>query len=230
VVIPTWNAARHLPLCLAALTDADEVIVADGGSSDDSLQIAEDHGARVTSAARGRGQQLAAGASAASGDALLFLHADTVLASGWRAAADKHLRANPRRPACFAFALDDPAWQARVLERGVAWRARRLGLPYGDQGLLLSRALYQSSGGYRPLALMEDVDILCRLPTPVVLTPCATTSAERWRRDGWWTRSTRNLLILALWRAGVSEARLASLYGRSRPASPSSQRNARPAG
>ena len=220
VVIPTWNAAALLPSCLHALAEADEVVLADGGSTDDSVAIAKAHGARIVTIARGRGIQLAAGAAAATGDALLFLHADTLLAPGWRAAADQHLCKHPRRPACFTLALDDHAWQARLIERGVAWRTRRLGLPYGDQGLLLTRALYDRTGGYRPLPLMEDVDILRRLPPPIMLAPRATTSAERWRRDGWWARSARNLSILTLWQAGVSETRLATLYDRSRPASP----------
>ena len=229
MVIPTWNAAAHLPLCLQALSEAEEVVIADGGSTDSSVAIAEAQGAHVITSLRGRGVQLATGADAATGNALLFLHADTVLAPGWRAAADRHLRALPHRPACFTLALDDSAWQARLIERGVAWRTRRLGLPYGDQGLLLTRALYSRAGGYRPLPLMEDVDILRRLAPPAMLSVGATTSAERWRRDGWWTRSARNFLILALWKAGVSEARLASLYDRSRPALPSSRAIAPPA-
>ena len=228
VVIPTWNVAAHLPSCLQALSEADEIVVADGGSTDDSFALAKAYGARVIISAQGRGNQLAAGAVAATGEALLFLHADTLLAPGWRKAADQHLCARQDRPACFTLALDDPAWQARLIERGVAWRTRQLGLPYGDQGLLLSRTLYDRATGYRPLPLMEDVDILRRLPPPIMLTTRATTSAERWRRDGWWTRSARNLLILALWRAGVSEARLASLYDRSRPTSPSPQTTALP--
>ncbi len=225
VVIPSWNAAAHLTTCLEALSEADELIVVDGGSTDNSLVVAKASPARVTTSARGRGNQLAAGAAIATGEALLFLHADTVLAPGWRAAADAHLNTDFSRPACFTLKLDDSAWQARFIERGVSFRTNHLALPYGDQGLLLTRELYDRAGGYRPLPLMEDVDILRRLPSPVLLRTTATTSPERWRRDGWWRRSARNLLILAMWRAGVSEARLASLYGRSRPAAPLPPRN-----
>lgn len=221
MVIPTWNAAAHLAECLAAVAEADETIVVDGGSSDDSVAIANAAGATVIPAPRGRGQQLAAGADAASGDALLFLHADTVLDREWSAAAEAHLRDASDRPACFTFALDDPAWQARILERGVAVRSSLLALPYGDQGLLLTRALYRSAGGFHPLPLMEDVDLLRRLPRPVVLAAVARTSAGRWRSDGWWARSARNLTLLALWRGGVSEARLATLYDRSHRTAPS---------
>jgi hypothetical protein len=90
-----------------------------------------------------------------------------------------------------------------------------LALPYGDQGLLISRALYDAVGGYRPLPLMEDVDLVRRLGRRrlAVLPATATTSAERWRRDGWARRSARNLACLALHRMGMSEERVARIYG-----------------
>jgi glycosyltransferase involved in cell wall biosynthesis len=133
-VVPTFNAARHLPACLEALSAADEVVVADGGSSDGTQAIASGAGARLTEAPRGRGLQLAAGAAAASGDVLLFIHADTRLPPEWRELVRSHV-ARSSRPACFRFRLDDRSWQARTIERGVALRTRLLGLPYGDQGL-----------------------------------------------------------------------------------------------
>lgn len=215
VVIPTLDAAATLGGCLAALGDADEVVVADGGSGDRSRDIAAAAGARLVRCDRGRGRQLAAGAKAARGDWLLFLHADTRLRPGWRAAAAAHAAAAPGRAACFRFRLDDPAWQARLVERGVALRVGLLALPYGDQGLFLSRALYEAVGGYRPLPLMEDVDLVRRLGRRrLALLPVdAVTSAARWRRDGWLRRSGRNLLCLALHRLGMSAERVARLYG-----------------
>lgn len=227
-IVPALNAAEHLPACLAALAGADEIIVVDGASSDATPAIARQCGARLIEAPRGRGAQLAAGAEEAGGDALLFVHADTRLAPGWAGLARGHVAANGR-PACFRLRLDDPAWQARVVEHGVALRTRLLGLPYGDQGLLIRRDLYLRSGGFRPLALMEDVDILRRIARPVMLDAAAVTSAERWRRDGWASRSLRNLGCLLLWRAGVSPDRLAALYDRRRRALPSPRRRAFPA-
>ena len=126
------------------------------------------------------------------------------------------------RPACFRLRLDDPAWQARVIERGVAARTRLLGRPYGDQGLLITRAAYVRSGGFRPLPLMEDVELLRRIERPIMLEAEALTSAQRWRQDGWARRSFRNLLCFWLWRLGVSPERLAAFYDRPRRASPSS--------
>jgi rSAM/selenodomain-associated transferase 2 len=215
IVIPTLQAAASLPATLAACAGLPaEVLVVDGGSQDATVAVAEASGARVIRAPRGRGQQLAAGAAAATTPWLLFLHADTRPAPGWWSAVEA-ATADPDRAHYFRFALDDPAPQARRLERMVAWRCRRLGLPYGDQGLLISRALHDRVGGYRPIPLMEDVDLVRRIgrrrlaPLPVA----ALTSAERWRRDGWWRRSARNLACLSLFYVGVSPERIRRLYG-----------------
>lgn len=210
-IVPTLNASSDLAECLAFLGEADEIIVADGGSADSTLKIARAAGAAIVSSGRGRGVQLAKGAAAARGDVLLFVHADTRLSPGWRALADRHLAAS-QRPACFRLKLDDTAWQARLIERAVALRTRFAGLPYGDQGLLVSRAAYDTAGGFRPLILMEDVDLLRRLARPVMLDGDALTSAGRWRRDGWARRTLRNLTCLSLWRLGVSPDRIAKIY------------------
>jgi rSAM/selenodomain-associated transferase 2 len=221
VVIPTLDAAETLPATLAALGDgAEEVVVVDGGSADGTCAVAAAHGARVVAAPRGRGPQLAAGAAAARGAWLPFLHADTRPAPGWAAAAagfmaDPVNRAD--RAGYFRFALDDPSPQARRLERRVAWRCARLGLPYGDQGLLIARGFYEALGAYRAdLPLMEDVDLVLRIGRHrlVALDVPAVTSAARWRAEGWRRRSARNLLCLSLFVAGVPPRRIAALYGR----------------
>jgi rSAM/selenodomain-associated transferase 2 len=214
-VIPTRNAARTLGPCLAAVREADEIVVVDGGSTDGTAAIAERAGARLVRSAPGRGIQLAAGAEAAKGDWLLFLHADTRLAPGWREAADRHIARHPGKAACFRFRLDAGEWQARLVEAGVALRVRLLGLPYGDQGLLISRRLYDETGGYRPLPLMEDFDLVRRIGGARLerLGIAALTSPDRWRRDGWLRRSGRNLMCLALYRSGMSADRVARLYG-----------------
>jgi rSAM/selenodomain-associated transferase 2 len=214
VVIPALNAGTGLADCLLALRGADEIVLVDGGSTDDTIAVAQAFGATVVRTPRGRGPQLIAGADAARGDWLLFLHADTRLEKGWREAASRHIADGPDEAACFRFHLDDDAWQARLIERGVAARVRWLSLPYGDQGLLISRALYESVGGFRALPLMEDVDIVRRIGRRRlrVLEAAATTSAARWRRDGWLRRSSRNILCLSLYLLGVSPERIARLY------------------
>jgi rSAM/selenodomain-associated transferase 2 len=214
IVIPALNASATLADCLAALHGTDEIIVVDGRSSDDTPQIAIRAGAKLIEATRSRGTQLHAGATAASGDWLLFLHADTLLGEAWRSAVAAHVASASDHAGYFDLALDDRAWQARLIERGVRVRVRLLALPYGDQGLLISRRLYSQLGGFRPLPLMEDVDLARRIGKHRLrrLDATALTSAERWRRDGWFRRSTRNLICLALYAIGVSPDRIARLY------------------
>lgn len=217
IVIPTLNAATGLPATLASLAErpsASEIIVSDGFSSDATSSIARQAGAEVVQGPRGRGTQLAAGAAAAHGDWLLFLHADTLLAPGWARVVERFRAEDRGRAGYFRFTLDDHEPAARRLEALVAWRCRVLALPYGDQGLLISADLYREIGGFQPLPLMEDVDLVRRLGRErlVDLAHPAITSAARYR-DGYWRRSLRNLACLSLYFAGVSPARLQRLYG-----------------
>lgn len=217
VVIPALNAAAHLPPTLGAIVAAAEVVIADGGSTDDTSAVASALGARVVAAPRGRGSQLAAGVAAARDRWLLLLHADTRLAPGWEAAARwfmEHPNAS-ERAGYFRFALDSAHPWARRLERAVAWRSRVLGLPYGDQGLLIARDFLARLGGVRPLPLMEDVDLVRRIGRRrlVALDVPAVTSAERWEREGWRRRSARNLACLGLYYLGLPAEMIAKLYG-----------------
>lgn len=214
VIIPTLNAEAHLGACLEAVKQADEIVVVDGGSSDYTIEVAARRDVLLLCAATGRGHQLIAGAAAASGDWLLFLHADTRLSPSWREAVDRHIAEDPGQAACFRFRLDADAWQARLIERGVSFRVSRLGLPYGDQGLLISRRLYESLGGYSTLHLMEDVDLVRRIGKArlAVVEADAVTSAERWEKEGWFSRSVRNLLCLAAYYGSASPERLLRLY------------------
>ncbi|MFL5283869.1 MAG: TIGR04283 family arsenosugar biosynthesis glycosyltransferase [Rhodopila sp.] len=212
VVIPALNAALRLPATLTALGEELEIIVVDGGSADGTPEAAP--GARVIAAPRGRGSQIAVGIAAAAHPWLLLLHADTRLAPGWCSVAAAHMAASPDRAAYFRFRLDSADPRARRLERLVAWRSRVLGLPYGDQGLLIHRDLLRSVGGMRALPLMEDVDLVRRLGRRrlVGLDADAVTSAVRWERDGYLRRSARNLLCLSLWFAGVPPRIIVRLY------------------
>jgi len=188
--------------------------VVDGGSRDATVAVAQASGVHVIAASRGRGAQLAAGVTAATGDWLLLLHADTRLAPGWQAHIAAFAAQGPDQAGYFRFTLDSPDPRARRLERMVAWRCRVLGLPYGDQGLLIARTLLDRIGGIRPLPLMEDVDLARRLGR-ARLRPIACdalTSAERWERDGWLRRSARNLGCLALWYAGLPPRVIARIY------------------
>jgi rSAM/selenodomain-associated transferase 2 len=226
VIIPTLNAERVLVLTLSALVPAvvdgivQEAIIADGGSTDDTYVIADAAGTHFLKAPRGRGTQLEAGAAAAKGDWLLFLHADTVLDPGWFNEAlnfIERIEMGRRKPAAayFRFALDDEGFMPRLIEMMVGLRCGLLSLPYGDQGLLISRAHYQRLGGFRPLPLMEDVDLVRRMKRRELygLKTRAVTSARRYQEDGYLMRSCRNLGLMMLYLLRVPPRVLARLYG-----------------
>lgn len=219
IIIPTLNATAQLGAVLSGLKDLPfpaEVLVVDGGSTDATARIAEAFGVRLIKGPRGRGRQLAAGAEIAAGDWFLFLHADTRLGAGWTEPARRFMDVEARRyhAAYFRFALDDPSPAARRIERLVAWRCVTFALPYGDQGLLISRAFYDYLGGFRAVPLMEDVDMVKRIGAKrlIALDPVAVTSAARYRRDGWWLRPARNLFCLALYFLGLPPAWIEKVY------------------
>lgn len=223
VIIPTLNAGEELRRSLPPLADFDalnlvrEVIFADGGSTDDTHAVAEAAGARVVTAERGRGPQLAAGAAAAEGRWLMFLHADTRLDLRWYEPvwSFMHEAENDRRAGYFRFKLDDRRKRAKLLERAVSLRVRLFGLPYGDQALLISKDFYREIGGFKPLPLMEDVDMVRRIGRRrlVRLPRNAVTSAERYRHDGYLLRPLRNLCCLSLYFLGLPPRLIAKLYG-----------------
>ena len=172
VVIPTGNAERLLPRCFDSLIAGAvrgvvrEVIVADAGSTDATLQIADAAGAHILHIRKGRGHQLAEGAAAAKSDWLLFLHPETALEPGWEVEVESFLdraRIDDPRAAVFRFALEDFGGAARRAEAKAHLRATLFALPYGDQGLLISKRLYQQVGGYRALDRMEDADLVRRI-------------------------------------------------------------------
>jgi rSAM/selenodomain-associated transferase 2 len=215
VIIPTLNAAATLPGCLAALEPGAalirEVIIVDGGSTDATTGLAP-HASWLRAPAS-RGGQLRAGAAAASTDYLLFLHADTRLSPNWPQAVEAAMAA-PGTAFYFAFRLASARRAARLLEGIVALRCRFLALPYGDQALLISRALLTEIGGIPDLPLMEDVALARRLAGRLLPLPAqALTSAARYERGGWLRRPLKNLFCLTLYICGVPPARIKRLYG-----------------
>ena len=198
-----------------------EVIVVDGGSRDHTREAAAAAGATVLEAPRSRGGQLDAGARRASGDWLVFLHADTRLEGGW---ADALSRLAPDVVGgAFRFAVDSPRRGYRSIEAGVALRCRLFRLPYGDQAIFARREVYETVGGFLPLPLMEDVAFALRLARAGRLAfprVRALTSCRRWEEQGLVGTTLRNWGLLALYTAGFAPERLARLYPRPSRATP----------
>lgn len=220
IVIPALNPGPRFGSVLAALVPGaveglvKDVVVCDAGSADRTLELAEEAGCRVLSTDRGRGGQLRAGAAAARGDWLLFLHADTVLQPGWERAVEAHIARHPGKAGYFRLRFDDPMVKARLWEKGVALRCAVLALPYGDQGLLVSKSLYDETGGYPDWPLMEDVELVRRIGRKRLrlIDATAETDAGKFRRDGWLRRSARNVAFLVAWAFGADPRDLARRY------------------
>ena len=226
VVIPVLNEASTLPLLLADLRSLPfpiQMIVADGGSTDESRAIAVECGAEVVCSARGRGRQLRAGAEHAAAPMVGFVHADARL----HADARKQLETMNQHPLpddvawVFTLKIESPRWPYRIVEAGASLRTRLFGLPYGDQGLFMSRALYKKTGGFAEVPLMEDVEMMRSLRGLARTEMCVATiavSARRWERDGVCRRSLHNMGLLLRWYLGASPERLAIAYDHSRRA------------
>jgi len=224
VIIPALNAGEGLPATLAALAPGAlgglvrEVIVVDGGSTDGTRAIAEAAGARIVETRPGRGRQLLEGAMAARGDFLLFLHADTALEAGWIAEAEDFIADGRERAAVFTLAFDARGLAPKIIAAGAMIRTRLFASPYGDQGLLMPRSLYEKAGGYRDLPLMEDVDLVDRLRQRAgggaikILKSRAVTSASRYQRDGYARRVFKNACCLLMHRLGVAPEKIAAFY------------------
>jgi rSAM/selenodomain-associated transferase 2 len=225
IIIPTLNSGAQLESVLTALVPGvlaglvRQLVIADGGSSDTTLAIADGAGADLVSEVKSRGAQLAAGARVAKGDWLLFLHADTVLEPGWEEEVRRFVDGDNstisgQRAAAFRFRLNDHSITARWLERVVALRCRWFALPYGDQGLLISRDFYASLGGFSEIPLMEDVDMVRRIGAKRLhmFHHSALTDAERYKSEGYFTRMARNATCLTMWFAGVKPERIVSFY------------------
>ena len=220
VVIPTLNSADELVDCLASLAEGldagliRELIVTDGQSTDATLEIADAAGAEIVSGPKSRGGQLGRGCAIAKGYWLLVLHADTQLSAGWASDVFAHLNASSSA-AYFGLQYRAAGFLPRMVANWAMFRSRAFGLPYGDQGLLISRTLYDQVGGYADIPLMEDVALVRQLKRKLVRLPSkATTSAVKYQRQGWLKRGSLNLLMLVRYLLGVDPKKLAKEYAR----------------
>ncbi len=217
IIIPTLNEEENIAACLSSTGWAKNIerIVVDGGSRDRTAAIAEGMGAKLLASPRGRALQMNAGAREASGEMLVFLHADTKLPAGF----DDHVRKTLQTPGvaagAFEFRLDSSSSSLRFIERVANWRSRRLQLPYGDQAIFLRASLFRDIGGFPEIPIMEDVELIRRLQKAgrIETLPAvpAITSARRWRQSGVWKTTIVNELVLAAYYLGIPPGRIYSL-------------------
>lgn len=231
MIIPTLNEAEMIARTLQSIPsdEAIEVIVADGGSCDDTVKIARAFGANVVHTAPGRAHQMNVGAAAAQGEILLFLHADTRLPAGFMSSVGEVLRRPGVVAGAFRLRLDAPGWRFRIVEVLANFRSRWLKLPYGDQALFLRRFHFRMAVGFSRVPIMEDFEFVRRLGRwgRIGLAPeAAVTSARRWKRLGVLRTTLLNQAIILAYSCGVSPNRLAYWYRGEAPATESCPRRA----
>ncbi len=215
VIIPALNEAGGLEGALSSIGGGIEAIVSDGGSTDGTRHIAQRLGAILIDSRPGRGAQMDSGAKRATGDILLFLHADTKLPKGWDKAVKGAFKDDKVVAGAFTLSIGSEGMRFRLIEKVAMLRCRALGLIYGDQAIFARKDSFFKAGGYDNLPLMEDIDCvkrLRRLGRVVILKERATTSARRWAKRGAIRNTVRNALILSLYFFGASPQRLYSLY------------------
>ncbi len=215
VIIPVLNEATALQTLLPALQAGKplQIILADGGSTDDTAAVAARHGVEIIHTPRGRALQMNEAAKHARGEYLLFLHADTLPPSGFTGIIARQLTAGVAAGA-FRFALREPVALQGMIEGLTRLRGELFDMPYGDQGLFLRRSLFHALGGFPDWPILEDVEMikrLRRLGKTIITLETAPTSARRWQQGGVVRTWARHQFILACHALGVSPHRLAKL-------------------
>lgn len=219
-IVPTWNEGSTIAAAVENLRrqGVDDIVVADGGSTDDTLVQAA-FADRVVVAPPGRAAQMNAGAACARGEILLFLHADCLLEEGAAAAIPRRLRKPGIVAGCFTMRVQEEGWGFRCIDWCATARVCLTGIAYGDQGLFLKRSVFEAVGGFPPLRFMEDVFLsrrLRRLGKIVVAPEVVHVSSRRWRKVGLVRQTLLNWTLTGLALAGVHPDRLARFYHRDR--------------
>ncbi len=214
IIVPTLNEQQHLNSTLKHLCalHAGEIIVADGGSSDDTVQIAQAHGAKVVQSQPGRGTQLNTGAAEATEQTLLFLHADTMLPATFHEEVVRILAQPNVSAGAFRLCVDSNHFSLRIIQACANLRTRYLQLPYGDQALFMTREMFSRAGAFPQYPAMEDfcmVKQLQQLGRVAMSEHAVVTSARRWEQRGPWRTTALNQLCVLAYRLGVSPQRIA---------------------
>jgi rSAM/selenodomain-associated transferase 2/rSAM/selenodomain-associated transferase 1 len=219
VIIPTLNEAENIVETIKHIQSGEnlEIIVVDGGSTDNSVQLAKDMGATVIRTLRGRGRQMNAGAAAASADLLLFVHADTRVPQKFDAHIRRAMDGKGVAAGAFELRVDSPISTFRVIEKLANWRSRRMQMPYGDQAIFVSASLFQEIGGFCHISLMEDYELMRRLVKRgrIITLPFAVlTSPRRWLQAGIYKIWIINQLVIVAYLLGIPPATIGRFYNR----------------
>ncbi len=221
IIIPVLNEEARIGETIGRIRslgggEAVEIIVVDGDPAGGTLRAIPGGAARKLLSEPGRGRQLNRAAGAASGEILVFLHADTNLPSDALNRIGETLRDRTLAGGAFDLAIDSPRSVFRLVERVASIRTRLTRIPYGDQAIFLRRAWFDSLGGFRDLSIMEDVDLMRRLKQAngriAILPERAVTSARRWEREGVLFTTLRNWCLVTLFLCGVNAGQLARWY------------------
>ena len=216
IVIPTLNSETTLANTISSVVRKGKVYVIDGGSSDGTVDIAKHFNAEVRSTLPSRGLQLSTGASLIHEGWILFIHSDTILSKDWYLETLKFIKKpdSEKNAAYFKFKFDDNGFFSKIFEAGVDFRCRFFSLPYGDQCLLIHSSLYKKIGGFRPISLMEDIDLISRLNRKNLykISVFAVTSAYKYKSKGYIYTATKNLLCLFMFKLGFPVNLIKSIY------------------
>lgn len=221
IIIPVLNEEKNINSTLSALCSLDgfdfaEVIVSDGDPEGSTLSvIVHDHVHKVLST-KGRGIQMTTGAKHAQGNIFLFLHADTRLPeNALRLILNLHHDRNLAGGA-FDLGIDAPGLAFRIIEKAASFRSRFTRMPYGDQALFITRKWYYKIGGFKPLPIMEDIDMMRRLKHHGgrirIFPDRVSTSARRWHDEGLWACTLRNWFLLLSYLIGINPKKLSKYY------------------
>jgi rSAM/selenodomain-associated transferase 2 len=221
IIIPVFNEAAKIQETLTRVIDTTnvEVIVVDGGSRDETVEIAKSLGVKVISANPGRASQMNAGAVVAKGNILLFLHADTLLPTNFDTLICSALQDTKTIAGAFELRIDSQLRGLRFIEKMVNGRSSFFALPYGDQAIFLKAAIFEQVGGFPNLPIMEDFELMRHLKREgriTILPASVITSGRRWQKLGVVKTTLINQLVIGGYFLGVSPDKLVNFYRRSR--------------
>lgn len=221
IIIPTLNEEDVLGRTLTQLQHKKncELIVVDGGSTDTTLTLARNAGCKIISSHKGRGRQMNIGAAEATGEVLLFLHADTLLPDNFPALILGAISWPAVAAGAFSLAIDSPSRSLAAIAYMANLRSRYLHIPYGDQALFTSRSMFTAIGGFPEMEIMEDFVFVQNIKKEgkiIILPERATTSARRWQNMGIIRTTLINQLIVCGYSLGIAPARLSRWYRRMR--------------